>query len=63
MPSISVSGFLLNHDNLKDVETKHQAATCRVFAGRVTGIRLEQLTLNQRVQGSSPCAPTIKSST
>ena len=27
-----------------------------------TRLVLEQLTLNQRVQGSSPCAPTIKSS-
>src|SRR5207344_1894684 len=31
-------------------------------SGRIAQL-VEQLTLNQRVQGSSPCAPTIKSST
>jgi len=29
------------------------------FDGRIAQL-VEQLTLNQRVQGSSPCAPTIK---
>ena len=29
-------------------------------AGRIAQL-VEQLTLNQRVQGSNPCAPTIKS--
>ena len=29
-----------------------------LFEGRIAQL-VEQLTLNQRVQGSSPCAPTI----
>jgi hypothetical protein len=31
----------------------------RDFDGRIAQL-VEQLTLNQRVQGSSPCAPTIE---
>jgi hypothetical protein len=32
-------------------------------SARNSSIHVEQLTLNQRVQGSSPCAPTTKSMT
>jgi hypothetical protein len=31
-----------------------------VCPAEVGGVRIERLTLNQRVQGSSPCAPTIE---
>ena len=38
---------------------RHDQGEMADFDGRIAQL-VEQLTLNQRVQGSSPCAPTIK---
>src|SRR4029453_3803924 len=39
--------------------SRRLAITSRSNSGRIAQL-VEQLTLNQRVQGSSPCAPTIE---